>query len=188
MLEHVTLRRQAEVERRMGLLTMTTTYIGMAVCLLSTLLSYSSLSVIPRVTPLNAGQTFASNARTEAEKKRAMKRWYHSFKWLILLLYALAMASFVTFMMMCSRVVKIKFHHCDDDFGDLCLVTGSKLGWAPLAAVSFIALYIIVRHIQTKREHESWTRAYLYCGAAAGSEAILSAGRAAHARQVFARV
>ena len=79
VLEHVTLRRQAEVERRMGLLTMTTTYIGMAVCLLSTLLSYSSLSVIPRVTPLNAGQTFASNARTEAEKKRAMKRWYHSF-------------------------------------------------------------------------------------------------------------
>ena len=116
------------------------------------------ITASPRVTPLQEGHSFATLARTEAEKKRAMKRWYHSFKWLILLLYVLAMSSFVTFMMMCSRVVKIKFHHCDDDFGDLCLVTGSKLGWAPLAAVSFIALYIIVRHIQTKREHERSNR------------------------------
>ena len=156
----------------MGLL-MTTTYIGMAVCLPHAAL-YSSLSVIPRVSH-STGQTFASNARTEAEKKRAMKRWCHSFKWLILLLYALAMASFVTFMMINNnRVVKIS-----STTATTTLETSARDGLEARVAAGGRLVHRAVHHRAThpdKREHEGWTQqAYLYCGAAAGSEAILSA-------------
>jgi hypothetical protein len=83
-------------------------------------------------------------------------RWNSYFRLPFAIIFLLTFTGFTNFIMLCSRVIKIKYHFCDDDITDACMV-GETLWWhifafivLPTGVITILILHVCVGRHEAK--------------------------------------
>jgi hypothetical protein len=107
--------KAARIDREIGAVTM---WIIWSVCFVQILGTILLISL--------AG--FTKDGLTDKGAQRSEHRWAQLMLPFCLTIYALPVVNFYQFLRLASRLVKVKFHHCDDDITELCL-SNAALGF-----------------------------------------------------------
>mmetsp|Transcript_22751 Transcript_22751/g.67017 ORF Transcript_22751/g.67017 Transcript_22751/m.67017 type:complete len:486 (-) Transcript_22751:301-1758(-) len=126
--EDLVLAKEVITDQELGRNTMIVIWVTMFVEMLGTVLFFSLL-------------------RTSSEGGE-VAIWHSTFGAFLFVLYFLPVLNFYNFLMLASRVVKVKFVHCDDDFTGACWVEETPM--FNRLALAACLLVVVVLALQTR--------------------------------------